>query len=134
MILHVKVAVSNIDFGPFQTDLLTRRADSAIAFIGFFFWLFFHRRVVSPRFFWAHSIELKTTSEEKIKWIGGLKNFLWGFEKKVWSRKTSKSRFFEDQNFCEKCFFAKHVDFRVFQKLFYASLSYIMGIENVLLV
>ena len=31
-------------------------------------------------------------------------------------------------------FFAKHVDFKVFQKLFYASLSYIMGIENVLLV
>ena len=58
-------------------------------------------------FFWAQSGRLKTTSEEKMNCIRGLKNFLWGFEKKVWSRKTSKSRFFQDQNFCEKCFFGK---------------------------
>ena len=55
-------------------------------------------------------------------------------KKKLIQKKTSKSRFFELQILWKNAILAKHFDFGVLQKIFYAYLRHIVGIENVLLV
>ena len=84
---------------------------------------------------YLQSGRLKTTSEEKVKCIRGLKNLLWGLEKKKFGQEKGQNHaFFKIKISVKSGFLAKHLDFRVLEKLFYASLGYIVGIENVLLV
>ena len=62
------------------------------------------------------------------------KIFYEDLKKKFGQEKRQNHAFLKIKISVKSVFFVKHVDFRVFQKLFYVSLSYIMGIENVLLV
>ena len=50
---------------------------------GVFFEYFFTVLSYQPKIFWAQTGRLKTTFEEKMKCIGGLKFFLGPYEKKV---------------------------------------------------
>ena len=51
-----------------------------------------------PKIFWGQTGKLKTTFEEKMKRIGGLKKCLGPYEKKVWTKKSLKK---QDREFFE---------------------------------
>ena len=74
----------------------------------FFFEYFFTVLSYQPKIFWGQTGRLKTTFEEKMKCIGGLKKFLGPYEKKVWTKKSQKKA--RSRDFLSSKFLLKSVD------------------------
>ena len=74
---------------------------------------FFTGLLYEQDFFWVQSGRLKTTSEAKMKCIGGLKNFYEDLKKKFGQEKRQNHAFFKIKISVKSAFLAKHLDFRV---------------------